>query len=77
VIIRWRSIAIIYTKTQKPALARTKAQEGLMTVFIYVDTNKQVGDKDHLTVFATEDAANAWFAEHDPEGMAFEYGVLE
>jgi hypothetical protein len=22
---------------------------------------------------AAEDAANAWFAEHDPEGVAFEY----
>ena len=27
-----------------------------MTVFIYVDTSKQVGDKDHLKVFANEDA---------------------
>ena len=28
-----------------------------MTVWIYVDTSKQVGDKDHLKVFASEDAA--------------------
>ena len=28
-----------------------------MTVWIYVDTSKQVGDKDHLKVFATEVAA--------------------
>ena len=28
-----------------------------MTVWIYVDTRKQVGDKDHLKVFANEDAA--------------------
>jgi len=27
-----------------------------MTVLIYVDTSKQVGDKDHLKVFANEDA---------------------
>jgi hypothetical protein len=46
-----------------------------MTVWIYVDARKQVGDKDHLKVFASEDAANAWFAEHDPEGVAFEYPV--
>ena len=26
-----------------------------MTVWIYVDTRKQVGDKDHLKVFATEE----------------------
>jgi hypothetical protein len=28
-----------------------------MTVWMYVDTNKQVGDKDHLRVFANSDAA--------------------
>jgi hypothetical protein len=47
-----------------------------MTVLIYVDTSKEVGDVDHLKVFASEDAANAWLAEHDPEGVAFEYEVL-
>ena len=39
-----------------------------MTAWIYVDS-KQDGD------FA--DAADAWFAENDPEGVAFEYEVLE
>jgi hypothetical protein len=30
--------------------------------------------KEHLKVLAAEDTANgAWFAEHDPEGVAFEY----
>ena len=48
-----------------------------MTVWIYVDTNKQVGDKDHLRAFANPDAAEAWFEENDPEGVAFEYEVLE
>ena len=28
-----------------------------MTVFVYVDMSKQVGDKDHIKVFATVDAA--------------------
>ena len=42
-----------------------------MTVLIYVDTSKQVGDPDHLKVFANADAAEAWFAENDPEGVAF------
>jgi hypothetical protein len=32
-----------------------------MTVLIYVDTNKQVGDADHLKVFANADAAETWF----------------
>jgi hypothetical protein len=26
-------------------------------------------------VFATAEAAQAWFDEHDPEGVAFEYPV--
>ena len=47
-----------------------------MTVFVYVDTSKQVGDPDHLKVFAARKAAEAWFAENDPEGVAFEYWVL-
>jgi hypothetical protein len=38
-----------------------------MTVFIYVDTQKQVGDRDHLKVFANQDAAETWFQENDPE----------
>ena len=42
--------------------------EGLMkTVWIYVDTSKQVGDPEHIKVFATTDAAGKWFEENDPE----------
>ncbi len=48
-----------------------------MTVLIYVDTSKQVGDKDHLKVFANEDAMEKGFAENDPEGVAFAYEVLD
>jgi hypothetical protein len=48
-----------------------------MKVLIYVDTSKEVGDRDHLKVFANELAANRWFEENDPEGVAFEYEVLE
>jgi hypothetical protein len=47
------------------------------TVWAYVDTSKQVGDRDHLKVFADADAAEAWFAENHPEGVAFEYQVVE
>ena len=47
-----------------------------MKVWVYVDTSKQVGDKDHLKVFADKDAADAWFAENDPEGVAFEHEVI-
>ena len=38
-----------------------------MTVFVYVNTSKQVGDADHLKVFANEQAAEKWFKENDPE----------
>ena len=49
----------------------------MKTVLIYVNTGKQVGDVDHLKVFASEEAAERWFEENDPEGVAFEYEVLE
>ncbi len=44
-----------------------------MTVWIYVDMSKDVGDRDQFKVFATADAAERWFDKHDPEGVAFEY----
>jgi hypothetical protein len=46
-----------------------------MAVWIYVNTAREVGDVNHLKVFASEDAANAWFEDNDPEGVAFEYPV--
>jgi hypothetical protein len=42
----------------------------------HVDTSKQIGDVDHFKVFASEEAAEKWFAENDPEGVAFEYPVI-
>lgn len=48
-----------------------------MTVWIYVDTSKEVGDLGYLKVFASEDAADVWLQEHDPEGVAFEYEILD
>ena len=36
-----------------------------MTVFVYVNTSKQVGDVDHLKVFATTKAAETRW-ENDP-----------
>jgi hypothetical protein len=47
--------------------------DAAMTVLIYVDTNKQVGDPNHLKVFANADAAEIWFTENDP---AFENPVI-
>jgi hypothetical protein len=48
-----------------------------MTVLVYVNTSKQVGDVDYIKVFANQDAAETWFEENDPEGVAFQYTVLE
>jgi hypothetical protein len=44
--------------------------------YVYVNTSKQVGDPEHIKVFATTDAAENWFEENDPEGVAFEYPVI-
>jgi hypothetical protein len=46
-----------------------------MSVFVYVNTSKQVGDPDPLKVFADRDAADACCG-NDPEGVAFESWVL-
>lgn len=46
-----------------------------MKVWVYVDTSKKVGGRDHLKVFASQEAALAWFELNDPEGVAFEYEV--
>lgn len=42
--------------------------ERAITLWVYVNTAKEVGYVDHLKVFATEEAA-----ENNPEGVAFEY----
>ena len=56
--------------------AKDAVGEQAMTVWVYVDISKQAGDRDHMKVFANEDAAETWFPENDPEGVAFEYEVL-
>ena len=48
-----------------------------MTVFVYLNTSKQVDDAEHVKVYAATDVAEKWFEENDPEGVAFEYEVLE
>jgi hypothetical protein len=49
----------------------------MKTVLIYVNTSAEVGDEEHLKVFANEEAAERWFSENDAEGVAFEYEVIE
>jgi hypothetical protein len=51
--------------------------EGPMTVFVHINPAKEVGDIDYVKVFANREAAERWFEENDPEGVAFEYEVLE
>ena len=48
-----------------------------MTVFVYVNSARQVGDKDHVKLFATVDAPERWLDENDREGVAFEYDLIE
>lgn len=49
----------------------------MKTVWVYIDTSKMIGDPDHVKAFATIEAAEAWFAQNDPEGVAFEYPLIE
>jgi hypothetical protein len=48
-----------------------------VTVWIYVDSSKEVGHVDHLKVFASQEAAETWLAENDPGGERLKYEVLE
>ena len=47
-----------------------------MTFFVYVNTSKQVGDVEHIKVFATTEVAEVWFEENDPEGGAESFWTL-
>jgi len=40
----------------------------MKTVWVYINTAKEVGDEDHLKV-------EWWLAQNDPDGVAFEYPV--
>ncbi|WP_426527871.1 hypothetical protein [Bradyrhizobium sp. McL0615] len=67
--------AMLYGNGQSGAKACEGGEYCQMTVWIYVDTSKRVGDRDHLKVFDGQAAAQAWSDQHDPEGVAFEYEV--
>ena len=47
-----------------------------MKVWIYTNTDKNVGDPQHLKVFATKEAAQPWFKQNDPDGVAFAYEII-
>jgi hypothetical protein len=67
----------VQSEGKRTALGPAQTKEGPMTILVYVNTAKQVGDPDQIKLFATVDAAERWFEENDPEGVAFEYEVLE
>jgi hypothetical protein len=46
----------------------------MTTVWIYVDTNKEVGDVDHLKVFATQELADEWFKENVRRALLLDMG---
>ncbi len=47
----------------------------MKAVWICFDFNRDVDDENHLKVFASIEAAEAWLEQNDPEGLAFEYEV--
>ena len=57
-------------------MGAAQAEEGSMTVFVYLNTARQVGDAEHIKVSTSQEAAEAWFEENDPEGVAFEYDMI-
>jgi len=46
-------------------------------VWVYYDTNKQMGDEGHLVIFASGEAADEWLAIHDPEGVFWSYPIVD
>jgi hypothetical protein len=61
-----RQASLVYGKQRAP-LGQAQAEERPITVFVYVNTSKQVGDPEHIKVFATADAAETWFEETTPK----------
>ena len=48
-----------------------------MTVLITSTPPSSSETLTNLNVFDNQDAAQTWFEENDPEGVAFEYEVVE
>jgi hypothetical protein len=51
-------------------------ERAMVTVWIYTNTSKQVGDPDQLKVFAGQDDADKWLRTYAPDGVAFQYPVI-
>jgi hypothetical protein len=64
--------------SEAPTQGSQEAQgDPMKTVWIYINTDALPGDVDYVQVFASEEAANRWIDENDPEGFAYEYPVQE
>jgi hypothetical protein len=47
----------------------------MKTVWVYFAKEAQGDEKSDLIIFETEELAQRWLAEKDPEGVVFEYPV--
>jgi hypothetical protein len=47
----------------------------MKTVWVYFAKEAQGDEKSDLIIFETEELAQRWLAEKDPEGFVFEYPV--
>lgn len=50
------------------------------TAWVYLNdyqhgTQRKVGEAEWVKVFASAEAADRWFDQHDPEGVAWEYEI--
>jgi hypothetical protein len=61
-----------YSITRDGAMPRAPVN----TAWIYVDPNYEVGHRDHLRVFLSQEAAESGSRKSTPESVAFEYDVL-
>ena len=80
--VMFASIALrqaLHARGPKPRRRAAKKRKviSMKTVWIYISTDALPGDVDYVQVFASEEAANRWIEENDPEGVAFEYPVQE
>ena len=58
-------------------LNRDPQTSSARAVWVYVDASKVVGDTSQSKVLASLELAKAWFTENDPEGVAFEYTLID
>ncbi|MCK1716066.1 MULTISPECIES: hypothetical protein [unclassified Bradyrhizobium] len=59
---------------------RAELRRAARTVWIYLNAyddgeRRHVGDPERMKVFASANAADRWFKQHDPEGVAWEYEI--